>query len=497
MNIIINLEVTENKEKTNLIVFYDDFENNAIIDLSVFKNEDFEKLIEINNFKQLLKEELEIIKSMNEEMFETSLTAINTLLSLEENLLSKVTEINIETNEITAYYIENNPIIKKCPLSLKDCYAISDLDLSKIDTYFKKMENLKVYIDGNKNPVSITEYQNTVEAINKMVFKIKKYNLSPIEQIMFAYDLVRDRVYIQEEKNENTSVSRDLSSVLSGNKIVCVGFANILDKVLKNLGINSDMVALNDRNKPTGHMRNVVYVKDDKYKIESLYYLDPTWDSKENENDKSYLFSYKYFCRTKDEMNALSILNGHHYIDKKFGKFNKDTISELKEIINTNGLKGIPKEMILIFNKLSRFFDGKQILSLLQIYNLPGIPEYLEANFDYDDLFENLYRYQNIVYNDGLQPETFLEILINVRKVEFYDNPDKYPYDINTIKKIIVMRKNGAERLMLLLFNTQHLNRKLSSERFKELSKNNDLEKNIEQVKLAKVLRKVYENLSD
>ena len=85
-------------------------------------------------------------------------------------------------------------------------------------------------------------------------------------------------------------------------------------------------------------------------------------------------------------------------------------------------------------------------------------------------------------------------------KIEFYENPEKYPYDIESIKKIVVDRKLSdkkamAESLFLsaLFGNGDSLNRKLSQENFDEISKKEEYEKTIAQVKLAKVLRKVYE----
>jgi len=38
----------------------------------------------------------------------------------------------------------------------------------------------------------------------------------------------------------------------------------------------------------------------DKYDVQGLYFFDPTWDSKKP--DDFFLFRYKYFCITPDEM---------------------------------------------------------------------------------------------------------------------------------------------------------------------------------------------------
>ena len=107
-------------------------------------------------------------------------------------------------------------------------------------------------------------------AIDDIVAKINKYNLSPIEQIMYAYDLVRDRVYQLEDDGEDYSVSRDISSVLFGDKIVCVGFAEIFSKVLDALNIRNVLFTIVGRK--SGHMRNAVYVNDSKYDIHGVFF---------------------------------------------------------------------------------------------------------------------------------------------------------------------------------------------------------------------------------
>ena len=60
---------------------------------------------------------------------------------------------------------------------------------------FKNHKDYLVSVDGNISYVTIEQYERTVLAIDDIVNKIKKYNLSSLEQIMYAYDLVRDRVY--------------------------------------------------------------------------------------------------------------------------------------------------------------------------------------------------------------------------------------------------------------------------------------------------------------
>ncbi|UKI57555.1 MAG: hypothetical protein L6V81_09640 [Clostridium sp.] len=78
--------------------------------------------------------------------------------------------------------------------------------------------------------------RKTIDAIDEIVKKqLEKHNLSTLEEIMYAYDLVREKVYTRELDTESDRISRDLSSVLFGDKIVCAGYVAIFNSVLKKI----------------------------------------------------------------------------------------------------------------------------------------------------------------------------------------------------------------------------------------------------------------------
>lgn len=191
-------------------------------------------------------------------------------------------------------------------------------DYPTIKEQYKNNQNIYFYIEGNTQPISITDFEKTYNIINDIVSKIKKLNLSPLEQIMYIYDLVRDRIYTKELITEPPFISRDLTSVLLGNRIVCVGYANIFNQILQNLGIISKKEHLQniDQNEPN-HVRNIVYIQDKTYNIEGNYLFDLTLDSKDREDDNTYLNSYRYFAKTKKE------------IDRYYPKYKSKTISSI------------------------------------------------------------------------------------------------------------------------------------------------------------------------
>ena len=198
----------------------------------------------------------------------------------------------------------------------ENIYNLNDYPIIK--EQYQHNSNIYFYIEGNTQPISIAEFEKTYNIINDIASKIKTLNLSPLEQIMYTYDLVRDNVYNKELITEPPYISRDLTSVLLGNRIVCVGFSNIFNQILQNIGITSEKYRLKsiDQNEPN-HVINIVYVYDKKYNIEGNYLFDLTFDCKDREFDNTYLNSYRYFAKTKQEM------------DRYYPKYESITITKI------------------------------------------------------------------------------------------------------------------------------------------------------------------------
>ena len=79
-------------------------------------------------------------------------------------------------------------------------------------------------VEGNSELITIDELKKTIDYISEVVRKIKRHNLSPLEEIIYAYDISKNRIYLEEGHDERKSKSRDITKVLFGDKIVCTGF---------------------------------------------------------------------------------------------------------------------------------------------------------------------------------------------------------------------------------------------------------------------------------
>ena len=441
MKFTINLEIMDDISNEATLMGTS-FENNLYhLDLCISNDVDINKLLSKKNFLIFLKEQLLDIKSFdlieNKEP-NKKLALLKEIINSDIDIIENCEYISLEPEFF--YYIENNPLMKKTNIHLNNNYSLNDKDLKDAEEKYSKYDNVFFLIEGNTTSISLSDYRKTVKCINEMSTEIKNLNLSPIEQIMYAYDLVRDRVY--EDDENSLSTPRDITSVLFGNKIVCVGYANIFEKVLKNLGINVRMYKLDniDDNKD-GHMINIIHIQDKKYDIDGIYYFDLTWDSKLNINDINFLNSYKYFAKSKDEIERYyDELN-----DDTFNQYNEDIIYEFQEIIEEKGIKKIPQKLARTINSISTFVDGEELIDRIFLK--------FTNNNTYESVLEKLKKYINLISYNELNIDQLTTILFNVRKIEHEQNPEQFPFNIETFKTIIKnsnwLKKDNVEHNLL------------------------------------------------
>lgn len=190
---------------------------------------------------------------------------------------------NIEEGLELAKKLGKKTIIEGTSISLKEYKNI--LSRYKIDSL--KELDIEINYQDQSNPISIEELYKTSLLVDEISSQIEKYNLSPLEQIIYAYDIVKEREY--KECEEDKDRSRDLNKMIESKYTVCVGYSNLFIAILNNLNIKA-MPLISTKIK---HQRSMVYVKDNKYKIDGVYVFDPTFDSKAN---SEYINKYNYFA---------------------------------------------------------------------------------------------------------------------------------------------------------------------------------------------------------
>lgn len=490
MKYTIDIRIVKGSEPSLCPIYYDEENNTCALGLTISDETKIEKVLSKENVTKLLIKELASTKLTAESLFDENIKTIEKILSENPDVLNCCDSISFVADKEIKDYIDKNPILKVFNMHLNGNHTVDSKSGNELYSLFGEYENVYLFFDGNKTERHIKEYKSTIDAIDDIVKTINKYNLSPLEKIMYAYDLVRDRVYTKESENESNIVSRDLSSVLFGNKIVCAGYVAIFNAVLKNLGINvmDYIIARKDNNKK-GHIRSLVYVNDKKYNVNGIFLFDPTWDSKKYEGDKSYLTSYKFFCKSKDEFRYFD----QEYNNVTLPNYSKNFAPKVKKIIETEGLIHIPSDMAKTFNDISILVSNKSLANGI-IFN-EKIPSELRNVFasmtDAQELIKSLDKFQTLFFGQTLNPLTLLEILYNVRKIQYYEDPERYPFDIESIKKAVSGSSMIDSKLLHALFG---LPEKLTNEEFNNWNEENNLERNIEGIKLTRTLKTILEN---
>ena len=139
-------------------------------------------------------------------------------------------------------FIDNNEYLNDKKIILKGIYLIDEIERieNELKIYDKYKDRIYIRLEGNYGYTNIVTAYETVKQVKRTAEIIKKLNLSPIEAVMLAYDNSRNRVYTAEGENESYKVSRDLTSVLNGEKIVCKGYSIIFKALNLYLGLKCE-----------------------------------------------------------------------------------------------------------------------------------------------------------------------------------------------------------------------------------------------------------------
>lgn len=231
---------------------------------------DFDKYIEISNTN---KEELQ--RLFDSKPADDYAIVIDKKLSLDKDLLEYLAQ---KSSSEIFYIKEKNHTSETTLYDEKETQIFID----NVNLIRKKYQKDIKFEDGSTAEQAL----DASRRINKFVEHINKVkedgtSLSPLEKYICAYQFVANFVYKDENKeSENYLKSRNLVSILTGDKIVCVGYAAMLKEICTRIGIQSEIQHWHFSDNDIGHANNLVRIDDDKYNIHTIYYADACWDSK-------------------------------------------------------------------------------------------------------------------------------------------------------------------------------------------------------------------------
>ena len=366
-----------------------------------------------------------------------------------------------EEQRIIDEYLEEHSELKDYILLINETIT-DDTDVEKLKDKYKDYKGALVLASGSFEPISL-EKATAKDNIDKLVDNIKMLGLSPLEQTILAYDIVRYKPYQHEGKGQSASSSRDILQALEGDQIVCLGYANLLDKILNRLGINTTVLLLEGIKKDDqGHARNAVLLKDDKYNVNGIFILDATIDSREKDDKYNYLYDYKAFLKKKKQMSRYDA--SMQVEDASLGFLNNHTIDDTTELFRLNSLNPLH---VLSSSEQSKkdYWGAKKFLKTCLDLVCPEKVTPSDTPIYRMDLYKEHEEEIKELFNNDIPIHVFVKALLNVRFIENKIDPNNYPFEIKMIANnlddfgfnvdvdYLTHYVSQADRLLITLFD--------------------------------------------
>lgn len=121
------------------------------------------------------------------------------------------------------------------------------------------------------------EWKGLRESIKWYRKLITSYDLSPVEKVMYAYDLMKSIPY--KDVEESGPQGRAPHLVINDEDIVCSGYSLTFIEIVKDLNSSIGVTLNIFLNGKIGHASVMVRIDDDKYNIHGIFELDMTGDN--------------------------------------------------------------------------------------------------------------------------------------------------------------------------------------------------------------------------
>ncbi|MBP3581682.1 MAG: hypothetical protein J6J33_02900 [Clostridia bacterium] len=275
--------------------------------------------------------------------------------------------------------------------------------------------------------------------------------LSPLERYTLAYSLITKKLYT---KSESVQGSRNIISVLTGDEIVCAGFASALAVLCNKIGVPCSYrgCVVFDGNELENHANCIVRIEDDKYNVHGMFNADPTWDCVPKDHkelasyDHNYIFTH--FLIANDEYNQIYPNVTLDY----FHHTNAQGVHSLREIKIPNIDALYPEKSIPKYKNPSLYNAETHDISIDEIKRqaLTRLVESFPIEND-----------PKRKYIAGLNEESFFEPIVNFliqetlntppeQKTEMIDFVARYYRYLNSNYTVEEMKEEIAERIISL-----------------------------------------------
>lgn len=410
-------------------IIYEDLKQNKCIYLLNIPNNLIDKLFECITVNASNSYILNILTQYNVPLFSIILNVVNRC----KKDYAKLNNI-CEADKVY-FECDKNNLLKilllceniNCPIVIDSTKISLEEYKELLDKYdFNKLsnKNIKVYYQKYNEAISIFELYSISCQIDFIAKKIKKYNLSPFEQLILAYDIVKNNVYTKEDDNDSPYSSRTLNNILNNDYIVCAGYVTMANAILKSLGNNVTSILCDNAT----HCRGIIYINDMKYNIDGVYVFDPTFDRKIDSDSGYFIDNYNYFSLPyyiAEKSSHTELFNIFDLtIDKLYEIFSGDEHDE-QDVKNFDFEQKIKKQLNIC----------DDIKTLFSLIDSDRFDLFMDKLNDFDILDADCRHELETIYEDVISKykvddisiDTFISALYNTRRIEYYLSEDKLP----------------------------------------------------------------------
>ncbi len=275
---------------------------------------------------------------------------------------------------------------------------------------------------GDLKKCSLEEFHAMRETLDYFNELIRENNLSPLEILMYAYDIMKTFRY--KENPDDKDQSRYMHNIVMTDYIVCVGYAKFMEQILREnnmLALETSVTCDLGNDEYGGHARDVVVIDDDKYDVHGIYAIDATWDS------------------AKGRPILVADKDGKQHVVKKS--------SETDTIEKTYDANALYRNFLIPVSEYTTVFPNDTIPASLQVhldnnYDILYTRDDTEsptfmARIQVEDLFGKLIPKDDLKdYLSARKPslDVFRRVLYNVRLAEGYTSEEALDSLVETVE---------------------------------------------------------------
>ena len=209
MKYIVN--ITFNEEEIFDATVVDDY---VKVDIPSNPFDKIEDILDMNIIKKKCLERLMLCRQFEDDTGKKLDNRGLEVLLKESSIIDNVNGYILTDSVYTRDFILNN--IRDRYIYISNRFGANRKDFDFVKERYGDIDNIRFYIEGNTLSIDIDEYRQTIEYIQGIIELVSSHRLSPLEKMLYAYDIVRDRVYKLESGDESPYKSRDLTQVIVG-----------------------------------------------------------------------------------------------------------------------------------------------------------------------------------------------------------------------------------------------------------------------------------------